>query len=152
MIVENATVISVHGDMVTVEAAIKTTCNGCQVNEECGTGVVSRALAPKTQQLTIKTPMVVKVGDVVKVGVPEVGILTASAWLYLMPLAVLLISALFFSSLFPLLGLNSEIWVILASILVTFIGFGFTSRRLKSIDSTKYQPVILSTNGQNVNG
>ncbi|NMH58935.1 SoxR reducing system RseC family protein [Alteromonas ponticola] len=145
MIVENATVIAVNDEWVTVEAAIKTTCNGCQASDDCGTGVVSRALAPRAQQLTIKTPMAVKVGDVVKVGVPEVGILAASAWLYLLPLGVFLVSALVFSSLLPSLGLISELWVLLASASVTLVGFVQTSRWLKSKDSTKYQPVILSS-------
>ncbi len=144
MIVESATVIHVQGDTVTVAAAIKTTCNGCQANDDCGTGVVSRALAPKTQQLTLKTPTPVKVGDIVKIGVPEVGILAASAWLYLLPLVVFLLSALMFNFLLPALGLTSELWVLLASGTVTLVGFLLTSRHLKSIETAKFQPVILS--------
>ncbi|MCW8092900.1 SoxR reducing system RseC family protein [Alteromonas sp. ASW11-130] len=150
MIVERATVICVQGDTVTVEAAIKTTCNACQVNQDCGTGVVSRALAPRTQQLTFKTPVPTKIGDVVKVGVPEAGILSASAWLYLAPLIVFLISALVFNNMLPSLGLYSELWVVLGSGIVTFLGGVLTSRYLKSKDTAKFQPVILSATDPSV--
>ncbi|MEC8377515.1 MAG: SoxR reducing system RseC family protein, partial [Pseudomonadota bacterium] len=71
MIKETATVVAVDGDKVTVEAAIKSTCNSCQAQSDCGTGVVSRALAPKTQYLTLNTPMTVQVGQQVTVGIPE---------------------------------------------------------------------------------
>ncbi len=144
MIVESATVIDVKGDVVTVQAAIKTTCNGCQANDDCGTGVISRALAPKSQQLTLKTPTPVKVGDVVKIGVPEKGVLTASAWLYLLPLTVFLLTALLFNFILPVVGFTNELWVLLASSIVTFVGFLLSSRHLKSIETAKFQPVILS--------
>jgi len=52
MIRETATVVAVNGDTVTVEAAIKSTCNACQAQSDCGTGVISRALAPKTPPVT----------------------------------------------------------------------------------------------------
>ena len=86
MIRETATVVAIDGDSVTVEAAIKSTCNACEAQSDCGTGVISRAIAPKTQQLTLRTPMPVRIGQKVTVGIPEAGILSASAWLYLLPL------------------------------------------------------------------
>ena len=75
MIKETATVVAIDGDKVTVEAAIKSTCSACSAQEDCGTGVISRALAPKTQQLVLRTPMSVRLGQQVTVGIPEAGIL-----------------------------------------------------------------------------
>ena len=94
MIKETATVVAVDGDFITVEAAIKTTCSSCQAQSDCGSGVISRALSPRTQQLSLRSPVPCKVGDTVRIGVPEAGVVAASLWLYVVPLIVLVISAI----------------------------------------------------------
>ncbi len=145
MIKETATVVAVDGDTVTVEASIKTTCNSCHAQSDCGTGVVSRAFAPKTQQLTLRTPMTVRIGQKVTVGIPEAGILSASAWLYLLPLLAFMVS---FSIAIPLLknmGMSHELWAILPSIMMTYLTYRFIAFRLRRIESNKYQPILLET-------
>lgn len=146
MITETAKVVAVEGDWVTVEAAIKTTCSSCQAQSDCGTGAISRAIAPKSQQLTLRTPFPVKVGDEVKVGIPEVGLVAASAWLYLAPLLIFITSALLFSQLFAGSG---EGWVVLASALTMVAGFVAVSRFIKRLDNTRFQPVILASQQAN---
>ncbi len=144
MITETATVVAVNGDNVTVEAAIKTTCSTCQAQSDCGTGAISRAIAPKTQQLTLQSPMPVRVGDTVSVGIPEAGIVSASALLYVLPLLVFVLSAALFSAVLPGVGLNSELWVLAASVISTFAAFVGISGYIKKIDGARFQPVLLS--------
>ena len=127
MIRETATVVAVNGDTVTVEAAIKSTCNACQAQSDCGTGVISRALAPKTQQLTLRTPMPVRVGQEVTVGIPEAGILSASVSI----------------SLLSSNGFTHELWAMLPSGLVTFFTYKLIAYKLRRVERTKYQPVLL---------
>ena len=146
MITETARVIAVEGDKITVEAAIKSTCNSCQAQSDCGTGVVSRALAPKTQQLTLHSPMPVHVGQSVTVGVPEAGVLSASAWLYLVPLFMFIIVVSVSNATLPLLGLTHELWGLIPSIGITLLTYFFISKKLKRLDSGKFQPVLLATN------
>lgn len=145
MIKETAMVIAVDGDSVTVEAAIKSTCNACQAQSDCGTGVISRAIAPKTQQLTLRTPMTVNVGQKVIVGIPEAGILSASAWLYLLPLITFMGTYSAFMSVLSGTAIAHELWATIPSAFTTFVVYKLIAYKLKWVESTKYQPVLLGT-------
>lgn len=145
MIKETAIVVAVEGDKITVEAAIKSTCSSCQVQSDCGTGVVSRALAPKTQQLVLHTPMPVNVGQRVTVGVPEAGVLSASAWLYILPLLTFIGTTLFASLLFESFGLFHELWPMVPAIATTYFAYRGIARHLSRLDNGKYQAVLLQT-------
>ena len=149
MIKETATVVAVDGDTVTVEAAIKSTCNACQAQSDCGTGVISRAIAPKTQQLTLRTPMPVRVGQQVTVGIPEAGILSASAFLYLLPLIVFIGAYSVFISLLSSTSFSHELWALGPSALATFLTYKLIAYKLHRVERSKYQPVLLGQQGLN---
>jgi len=148
MIKETATVVAVDGDVVTVEAAIKSTCNACQAQSDCGTGVVSRAIAPKTQQLTLRTPMPVRIGQQVTVGIPEAGILSASAWLYVLPLVAFILAYSVAMSLLSTTAFRHELWAMLPSALVTYAVYKAIAYKLRRIENSKYQPVLLGLQSQ----
>jgi len=143
MIEESATVVAVDGDSVTVESAIKSTCSSCQAQSDCGTGAISRALAPKMQRLTLSTPMTVSVGQSVTIGVPEAGVLSASAWLYLLPLFMFIGSFSLASYFLPTIGLTHELWGILPSTIATVLVYRYTAKKLQRVESAKYRPVLL---------
>ncbi|WP_420933342.1 SoxR reducing system RseC family protein [Alteromonas sp. A081] len=143
MIEESAKVVAIDGDSVTVESAIKSTCSSCQAQSECGTGVISRALAPKMQRLTLSTPMTVAVGQTVTIGVPEAGVLSASAWIYLLPLFIFIACFSLASYVLPHVGLSHELWGILPSAIVTVSVYRYVAKKLQRVDSAKYQPVLL---------
>ncbi|MEC8417737.1 MAG: SoxR reducing system RseC family protein [Pseudomonadota bacterium] len=143
MIKETATVVAVDGDKVTVEAAIKSTCNSCQAQSDCGTGVVSRALAPKTQYLTLNTPMTVQVGQQVTVGIPEAGVLSASAWLYLLPLFTFIVAFFTISEALLMVEIRHELAALLPTVAITYCVYRFIASKLSKIESSKYQPVLL---------
>lgn len=144
MITETATVVAVNQDRVTVEAAIKSTCSSCQAQSDCGSGVISRAMAPKVQHLEIETPMSVKVGDTVQVGIPEAGLLSASVWLYLVPLLVFLGSAAGLTQLQTWLNIGHELLVVAGASLITLGAFVGVSGHLKKADKSRFRPVLLS--------
>jgi sigma-E factor negative regulatory protein RseC len=148
MIREKATVVAVDGDCITVEAAIKSTCNSCQAQSDCGTGLVSRALAPKTQQLTLYSPMPVKLGQEVTVGIPEAGILSASAWLYLIPIVTFILSFVLASLGLTSIGFTQELWAMIPSSAITFFTYKAIARKLHHSESVKYQPVLLENVGK----
>lgn len=143
MIKETATVVAVDGDKVTVEAAIKSTCNSCHAQSDCGTGVVSRALAPKTQYLTLNTPMAVQVGQQVTVGIPEAGVLSASAWLYLLPLFTFIVAFFTISEALLMVEIPHELAALLPTVAITYCVYRFIASKLSKIESSKYQPVLL---------
>ncbi|QPG06519.1 SoxR reducing system RseC family protein [Salinimonas marina] len=146
MITETATVVAVDQDRVTVEAAIKSTCSSCQAQSDCGSGVISRAMAPKVQHLEIETPMSVKVGDTVQVGIPEAGLLSASVWLYLVPLLVFLLSAAGLTQLQAWLNTGHELLVVAGAAGITLAAFVGVSGHLKKIDKSRFRPVLLAVN------
>ena len=143
MIKETATVVAIDGDKVTVEAAIKSTCSACSAQEDCGTGVISRALAPKTQQLVLRTPMSVRLGQQVTVGIPEAGILSASAWLYMLPLVAFITFFFLTASILNNFGVSHELLNIMVSGVMTFFVYKLIAKKLQHLEKLKYQPVIL---------
>jgi sigma-E factor negative regulatory protein RseC len=145
MITETARVVAVEGDLITVEATIKSTCSSCQAQSDCGTGAISRALAPKTQQLTLRSPIPVTIGQDVTVGVPEEGVLSASAWLYLLPLTVFIAVFAFGNATLSSIGLSHELWGVLPAVAFTFVTYKAIAFKLKRLDKGKFQPVLLNT-------
>ncbi|GGW85994.1 SoxR reducing system RseC family protein [Alteromonas halophila] len=143
MITERATVVAVNDDSVVVEAAIKTTCNGCQAQSDCGTGAIATAFAPKVQRLTLRSPVPVEIGDEVSVGIPEAGMLSASALLYVVPLLALIGSALLLDSWLSLAGAVHDLSVFAGSVLVTFLTYIVISARIKKLDTQRFQPVLI---------
>ncbi|MFC6439316.1 SoxR reducing system RseC family protein [Bowmanella sp. JS7-9] len=136
MMQEMAEVVAVEAGRICVQTQIKTTCNACQANSDCGTGVVASALAPKMQQFWLETGASLKVGQQVKIGIPEQQVLIASLLLYLLPLIVLITSVLLLESRL------SEGWLILVSAAMAAGSYwplkGYFSRRER-----QYQPILL---------
>ncbi|WP_111979111.1 SoxR reducing system RseC family protein [Algibacillus agarilyticus] len=80
-----------------IETQIKTSCNACQHNSDCGTGLIAKTLTPKTNQVPVLCVGEFEQGDVVTVQIEEQNLLIAAAVLYGLPLmcmiAVMLICA-----------------------------------------------------------
>lgn len=144
MIEELGTIKAVDKDHIWVETMIKTTCGGCVANDHCGTGTVARAFSPKTQTLIFRCSKHAEVGQQVKLGIPEEALLSASALMYLLPLVVLVASALGAQYALPYLDLHSELWVVLFSFAATGLSFVKIRRMLQRNDKQIYQPRLLA--------
>ena len=144
MIEEIGTITAVDKDHIWVETEIKTTCSGCQAKDNCGTGVVAKAFAPKSDKLIFRCHQQASVGQKVKLGIPEEALLSASAWVYLLPLLVLIGGALLGQYLLPLLGLAHEGFLILFAFGCTAASFLWVKRRLKGAGDHSYQPKLLA--------
>lgn len=144
MITETARVVAIKDDCITVEAAIKSTCSTCQAQSDCGSGVISRAMAPKVQHLVIESPMSVRIGDTVKVGIPETGLLSASVWLYLVPLLVFIFASVGLTQFLVWVNFSHELLVVAGAMLITLAAFVGISGHLKKADKRRFRPVILS--------
>lgn len=132
-----------HEQYIWVETKIKTTCGGCQANDNCGTGVIAKALTPKKEQLYLACDETVNIGQQVKLGIPEGNLLKASALVYLLPIVVVLVTALIAQFVFPLLGLYAEGWVVVSAMLAAFGCFKRISNYLKHDASHDYQPQLI---------
>lgn len=144
MIEEIGTVTAVEDGHIWVETQIKSTCGACAANDNCGTGVVAKAFAPKKDVLMLPCSEHAEIGQQVKIGIPENHLLSASALVYMLPLVVLVFSTLLFQSLVNKAALESELWVITGAALSTFLSFVWVKRTV-SVDKTqKYQPRLIA--------
>ncbi|WP_088332328.1 SoxR reducing system RseC family protein [Lacimicrobium sp. SS2-24] len=144
MIEELGTIKAVDNDHIWVETMIKTTCGGCVANQSCGTGAVARTFSPKTQTLIFRCNKPAEVGQQVKLGIPEEALLGASALIYLVPLLVLVISALSAQYVLPQLGLHNELWIVMVSFVATLMSFLKIRHILKNDEKPTYQPRLLA--------
>jgi sigma-E factor negative regulatory protein RseC len=140
MIEETGIVKKVDGTDVWIETQVKTTCGSCQVSTNCGTSVVAKAFTAKPELLKLSSPHVLKVGQSVKLGIPEEQLIGASSLVYLLPILVLIISVASFQYLLPSLH---EIWQIIFGFTATAISFWQISKFAKRQDKGQFSPVIL---------
>tara|TARA_B100000780_G_scaffold92795_3_gene64391 strand:- start:2664 stop:3131 length:468 start_codon:yes stop_codon:yes gene_type:complete len=140
VIIETATVIGVEDDLITVSASVKTGCSQCQVSDDCGTSAVAKAFTPRQQTLTMRSPLPVKPGDLVVIGIPEQKVLLASWLVYIVPLVTLIGGVI---------GLNQltnwhELAVFGAAILLSAGSVKLVARYLARARNARFEPVIVS--------
>lgn len=140
MITETATVVAVNGDKVTVSASVKTACGSCQAAEDCGTSAIAKAFSPKQQTFDLVSPLPLQAGDLVTLGIPEAHLLSASWMMYVVPLLVLIGSAVTLSELSTL----HELAVFALSGGITWLTFRWVASRLRRQRNGRYEPVIVN--------
>ena len=143
MIEEVGTVTAVDEKHIWVETQVKSTCGACEANQDCGTGTIAKAFAPKTEQLVLPRTCDVQVGQEVKLGIPERHLLLASAVMYLLPLVVMILVATASSLLLPRLGLTGELWVVGAAFAATALSYILIKRLLGQGGKQAFTPALL---------
>ncbi|MGS2721899.1 SoxR reducing system RseC family protein [Paraglaciecola aestuariivivens] len=131
------------GQVIWVETQIKTTCGSCQAQNNCGTGAIAKVLGNKTQRLKFNYDKAVKIGQQVSLGVTEESLLKASMLMYLLPMFVLLCSALAGTLVLPTMGLTSELWIIGLAGVTTYLAMRVVKYKLNRTSNTQYSPQIL---------
>ncbi|WP_289031121.1 SoxR reducing system RseC family protein [uncultured Paraglaciecola sp.] len=130
--------------IILVETQIKSTCGSCEAQSNCGTGSIAKAFVRKKELLRFKVNETVSLGQKVKIGIPEESILKASLLVYLIPLSVLLLSAVLMQSLLPILGFQAEAWTIIFTFLCTFISFKLVKKHIKNNENDVFYPQFIS--------
>lgn len=126
-----------------VETQIKSTCGSCEAQSNCGTGAIAKVFASKREKLHFRFDQAVKVGQKVSLGIPEENLLKASMLVYFFPLVILVMAALAGQAILPILGLLSEVWLVIFSAISTYLAFRFVRRYLKDADQGEFYPQIL---------
>lgn len=148
MLTETGRVIAIDEDGLWVETLKKTTCSGCAARHGCG----QRLLASASQNMSLikalfrqdESPGTWSVGDAVSIGMEETALLKAALFVYLGPLACLILFVVAGAAL----GLSDGL---LASLAVAGILFGGLIVRLHAqimnkprCDRFSYHAVVLS--------
>jgi sigma-E factor negative regulatory protein RseC len=130
--------------IICVETQIKSTCGSCEAQSNCGTGAIAKVFATKREKLTFSYQGAISIGQQVKLGIPEQSLLKASSLVYILPIFVLIFSAVLAQHILPLIGLTSEIWVIASAFLAAGLAFKGINVYLNQTNFVDYHPKILS--------
>lgn len=87
---ELATVVAIEGDHAWVECERRSACSGCQQQSNCGTGTVAKAFPLKAPRLRVRLTAKVRVGQQIRLGIPQESLLRGAALVYVLPLFCLL--------------------------------------------------------------
>lgn len=98
---EIATVVHSQNGVVEVTTKIQSTCDKCEHTSHCGTGLLARYLAPKPENLKLRYDLPLLTGQQVKIGLSEALLLKLAAFIYLVPILLLVISAATLGGIFP---------------------------------------------------
>ncbi len=127
MIEERALVLGFEGanaERVRVRTQRQSACNGCQLKNGCGQHALEKLGGDKSLEFSVNNDVPCKTGDVVIVGIPEEGLLSAALMMYLFPLLCMLLSASLLGEFFEL----SEAMSVVVGAIGLFAGF-FIARR-----------------------
>lgn len=97
MIEEEAKVVSTEPGRVWVETVRQSACGQCSARAGCGQPLMARVLSrgaeAQRNRLPVLTDLSPKVGDTVRLGIPETSLLAGAFWLYLAPVLALIVGA-----------------------------------------------------------
>ncbi len=127
-----------EAQFIWVETQVKSTCGSCEARKNCG-----KVFAKKQQKLKYQYSGAVSVGQKVTLGIAEESLLKASALMYLLPLFILVISALLTQTLLPILGLASELWIIAVAFFATGLSFVGVRYYLNQSHKGHFKPQLL---------
>ncbi len=89
-----ATVVAYSKGQATLSWQSQSACGHCQQADDCGSGVVSKALGAKQNRLTVAVPTPYEVGTQLRIGFGESDLVRAAAMVYLLPLVGALVTSL----------------------------------------------------------
>jgi sigma-E factor negative regulatory protein RseC len=151
MIEEQATVVAIEDDHVTVTSTIKSACGSCQQVDNCGSGQVAKAFPQKKLTLTVQSSMALELGDNVVLGLNESALLQSAWQVYLWPLLGLLLASWFGQWLVLNAIVVHEVFAILFGVFGAYCGFSLAKKQqLKSATCAKLAPKILRRENQNI--
>jgi len=147
MIEEKARVIAIENNQLLLEAETRAACNACAAKQGCGTSVLSKWVGRKFTRFQVPNTVNARVGDEVVVGLAEEAMLKGSVLVYLLPLLVMIGSALLADGLISTDTASRDL-LVLVSAVAGFVLMLFISRWFLSTNSyrSKLTPVVLRKN------
>ncbi|OOF85939.1 SoxR reducing system RseC family protein [Rodentibacter ratti] len=140
MLKESAIVISYENGIAKVKCQSQSACGQCAAKNSCGTSSLSELNGKRGEHIfTVETMMPLREGQVVEIGLEEKSMLFSALLMYIVPLAVLLLT----TGLSHYISEN-ELSRALIIFLFTAISFVFIKRYTKKLGrQTEFQPILL---------
>lgn len=135
---ESARVVAVESGGVWLETGGQRGCANCREGRGCGVSVFQRLFRLPRHRVFLPTDEPLSVGDHVVIGMAQRALLVASLWLYLAPLAGLLVSALVLD-----LAFSSE-WLTVSGGVAGLVGMLMfvRGRQARQARSGRFFPVL----------
>ena len=131
MLVEIATVVHYENGIAQVQCSAKSACGSCAAQKGCGTKALSAQF-----ELAVNEPL--KPGDRIELGLSETTLLNGVMWIYGVPLLVLILSAIIFSTVF-----KNELAVASCMLISTACAFWGVKKRINHKQQANLMPVFL---------
>lgn len=141
MIRELAEVTAVDSDWVEVATKLKSGCSGCEHQNHCGAGLLSKALPQRNGRLQFAMKHNFQVGEQVELLMPEQSMVRFSLMLYGIPMLALMISAMIGHWFWP----NQEGLVIGFTVVTTAVSLILLKRYLHGRDGQIRRALHLQT-------
>ena len=141
---ESATVLETTPGKARVTAERKSSCGHCSANQTCGTSVLSKHIGKRSMEMWVNDPIGVHPGDQVVIRIEEGGLLLGSLAVYLLPLLLLIGSAMFGEYMARNIGWDSEATAIsfaVIGMLLSYLWLKRFNRRISASD--RYRPVVV---------
>lgn len=145
MIEETALILSCDGEHADIETRPQGSCGSCASSGVCGVGVFSKVFGNRKTVVRIVNSLDAKPGDQVIVGLHESAISRVSLVFYLVPIIVMILSAILGQRLAIGIGQTShDLFAILGGCVGFISGLAFVRIFAKKIQGdSRYQPVML---------
>lgn len=144
-----ATVVAVEQGSVTVSCQQQTSCGHCASRDNCGTGIVTKAIPGRAHQVTLATDKPLTIGEIVEIGLSEKSMLSSALLVYIVPLLFLVAGAVVGQWWFVDLAGSSELGVIITSMISAAIGLLLARQYAKRLDgNSDYEPSLIRVLGQ----
>lgn len=144
MIKEQATVISLSGDLAEVQMQRQSACSHCEVGRGCGIGTIGRLLGKRSKPVEIKVDQDLKPGDQVEIGLPDQAFLRAGLLIYGTPLLGLFIGLV----LAELIGSNSDLIAFIFALTGLVLGLVISACIAKTKFANQFNPKILAVTSE----
>jgi sigma-E factor negative regulatory protein RseC len=148
MIEEHAQVIKLDNNpqFAWVETQRQSSCGNCEGKSSCGTQVLSKVLAQRSNHVKVLNSCHAKKGDWVTIGIDEQSLLSGSFYLYFVPLFTMIIFSLLATIFSHSLNLNSimiDVNAIVFAVVGFIIGAWLTRKKITS-GAKQYQAEIIN--------
>jgi sigma-E factor negative regulatory protein RseC len=140
MIEAIATVVGTKSGVVRVEYQRSSACGHCQQASSCNISASAEDDKKDTQIIEISSSLAVEIGQQVRIGMPESGLLKGALLVYILPLFFIIVGA----AIGQYLAAADADWPSIAGAAIGgVIGFMLIRMRSATLTNEEYQPVIL---------